>query len=129
VPVFNSVKRTLKNNDVPVMLAPSPFSKNKDLVFSKLKDARPADVKKNSLFRVRCSQCDFVYETCSSTIDVARTIAEDLKKPDTKLAKHFSEFPTHNLQGPPEVIKTFRNRLDVLHFQNVAADVRKIFSE
>lgn len=111
VPAFNNVKTTLKSNSIPVMLAPSSFSKNRNLVFSNLKDSIPTGMKKNSMFSVRCGHCEFVYESCSSAVDVTQTVENAMKNPNTKLARHFSEFPTHMLHGSPRIMKTFRNLL------------------
>lgn len=129
LPAFDSMKATLTSNDIPVMLAPSPFSKNRNLIFSKLKDTRSADMKKNSIFNVRCCHCEFVYESCSSAVDVARTIENDMKNPSTTLAKHFLDFPTHKLHASPKIIKTFRSQYDALCSRNVAADIKKFCSK
>lgn len=68
---FNSV---ITERNLPIKIASSLFAKNRHKVFSRIKDRRPMDTQKNSLFRVRCGNCSFSCELVSTNVDIKRTL-------------------------------------------------------
>lgn len=122
-PSFDAIKSTIANVGIPVKLAPTPVSRNKNVIFSRLKDSVPQHAKKNVLFRMSCSMCSFFHDAVADTVDVGRTMTRCLENVNAPVAKHLVSYPGHVFMERPVVIRSFRNGFDARVSMNVATDI------
>lgn len=128
-PVFNKMKAVVSDLNLPVILAPSPYSKSSGLIFSKRKDRQPDGMKKNSLFRARCEQCSFSFNAASTTIGVDGTIKSILMNKGSDVARHFLAHPTHVLARRVLLLKVFDRACDAVRSLNCISSINDLMCD
>ncbi len=111
-PMIKKINAVISERSLPIKIAPSPFAKNRRVIFSRIKDKRPIYTQKNSLFRVRCQNCAFSCELISTNLDMMRTLHRLADKKGSKIYEHVNEFPGHEINQKVEILFIFKNAWD-----------------
>lgn len=111
-PVIKTLNAVIDERNLPVKIAPFPFTKNRRTIFSKIKDKRPLNTQKNSLFRIHCKNCTFKCGLISTNVDMVRTLYRLMRTRGSKIYEHQLEFPSHEINDEPELLFVFKNSKD-----------------
>ncbi|HEY0221517.1 MAG TPA: hypothetical protein VGC17_01715 [Lactovum miscens] len=111
-PSYERIKSTIYNRKLNVKLAPKPFSNNRRILFSRIKDIRDASSIKNSVFKICCNDCPFAYVCTTKNFDIQRTFQRIVIDDKSVCGQHVLKFPDHSMDKEVIVIKTFHNKFD-----------------
>jgi len=121
-PLVERLNVMIKSHDVPVKLALSPVSTNRNSVFSKLKDMRTNSSIINASFKMRCLDCSYEQTLFTESWDIERTIEHNILWPKSKINTHLLNHPTHKFDMVPVSVRKFRSKtvVNVLRSKNEA---------